>query len=124
MKDDKRLKRKVRNSYIVSTVSISLVLFLLGSVGYLMTAALKVAHSLQESITVTVELNSEISDNRRAEIEKQLAEEIIVSSIRFSSRTEKAEDEEFRKMFGAEFEEVLQENPLLDSFELTLSAAS
>ena len=27
-------------------------------------------------------------------------------------------------MFGAEFEEVLQENPLLDSFELTLSAAS
>ena len=29
MKDDKRLKRKVRNSYIVSTVSIMLVLFLL-----------------------------------------------------------------------------------------------
>ena len=28
MKDDKRLKRKVRNSYIVSTVSIALVLFL------------------------------------------------------------------------------------------------
>ena len=43
MKDDKRLKRKVRNSYIVSTVSITLVLFLLGSVGYLMVAALKVA---------------------------------------------------------------------------------
>ncbi len=124
MKDDKRLKRKVRNSYIVSTVSITLVLFLLGSVGYLMTAALKVAKTLQESIAVTVELNSEISDNRRAEIEKQLAEEIIVSSIRFSSRTEKAEDEEFRKMFGAEFEEVLHENPLLDSFELTLTAAS
>ena len=124
MKDDKRLKRKVRNSYIVSTVSITLVLFLLGSVGYLMTAALKVAHSLQESITVTVELNSDISDDRRAEIEKQLAEEVIVSSIRFSPRDEKAEDEEFRKMFGAEFEEVLPENPLLDSFELTLSAAS
>ena len=124
MKDDKRLKRKVRNSYIVSTVSITLVLFLLGSVGYLMTAALKVAKTLQESIAVTVELSSEISDNQRAEIEKQLAEEIIVSSIRFSSRTEKAEDEEFRKMFGAEFEEVLPENPLPDSFELTLSAAS
>ena len=41
MKDDKRLKRKVRNSYIVSTVSIMLVLFLLGSVGYLMVAAMK-----------------------------------------------------------------------------------
>ena len=39
MKDDKRLKRKVRNSYLVSTLSMALVLFLLGSVGYLMMAA-------------------------------------------------------------------------------------
>ena len=50
MKDDKRLKRKVRNSYIVSTVSITLVLFLLGSVGYLMVAAMKVADTLQEKV--------------------------------------------------------------------------
>lgn len=47
MKDDKRLKRKVRNSYIVSTVSLTLVLFLLGSMGYLLLAAMKVAHTLQ-----------------------------------------------------------------------------
>ncbi len=124
MKDDKRLKRKVRNSYIVSTVSITLVLFLLGSVSYLMVAALKVAQTLQESIAVTVELRNGISDDQRTEIEKRLAEEEIVASIRFSSRDEKAEDEEFRKMFGAEFEEVLHENPLPDSFELLLSDAS
>ena len=60
MKDDKRLKRKVRNSYIVSTVSITLVLFLLGSVGYLMVAALKVADTLQESIAVSVELKNAV----------------------------------------------------------------
>ena len=30
----KSLRRKVRNSYIISTISIALVLFLLGSVGY------------------------------------------------------------------------------------------
>ena len=65
MKDDKRLKRKVRNSYIVSTVSIMLVLFLLGSVGYLMVAAMKVAQTLQESIAVTVELQNGISDQQR-----------------------------------------------------------
>ena len=47
MKDDKRLKRKVRNSYIVSNISIALVLFLLGSVGYLMTAAMQVARTVQ-----------------------------------------------------------------------------
>ena len=53
MKDDKRLKRKVRNSYIVSNISIALVLFLLGSVGYLMTAAMQVARTLQESVSAT-----------------------------------------------------------------------
>lgn len=124
MKDDKRLKRKVRNSYIVSTVSITLVLFLLGSVGYLMTVALEVARSLQESIVVTVELSNDLSDEQRAGIEKRLSEEDLIATIEFSSKETKAQDAEFRKMFGAEFEEVLQENPLLDSFELTLTAAS
>ena len=53
MKDDKKLKRKVRRSYIVSTVSISLVLFLLGSVGYLLASALGTAHTLRENITLS-----------------------------------------------------------------------
>lgn len=65
MKDDKRLKRKVRNSYIVSNISIALVLFLLGSVGYLMTAAMQVARTLQESVTVTVELRNGADENKR-----------------------------------------------------------
>lgn len=124
MKDDKRLKRKVRNSYIVSTLSITLVLFLLGSVGYLMAAAMEVARTLQESIAVTVELSNDLSDQQRAEIEARLSEEDLVATITFSSKDEKAQDAEFRRLFGAEFEEVLQENPLLDSFELTLTSAS
>ena len=124
MKDDKRLKRKVRNSYIISTLSITLVLFLLGSVGYLMAAALQVARTLQESVAVTVELLNDLSEEQRAEIEKWLAAEDLIATITFSSKEAKAEDTEFRRMFGAEFEEVLEENPLLDSFELTLTAAS
>ena len=124
MKDDKRLKRKVRNSYIVSTVSITLVLFLLGSVGYLMVAALKVADTLQESIAVTVELKNGLSEAQKETISKRLTAEEMVATIAYSAKEEKAEEEEFRKMFGSTFEEVLEENPLLDSFELTLSADS
>ena len=33
--NNRKIKRKVRNAYIISTVSIALVLFLLGAVGYL-----------------------------------------------------------------------------------------
>lgn len=124
MKDDKRLKRKVRNSYIVSTVSITLVLFLLGSVGYLMVAALKVADTLQESIAVTVELKNGLSEAQKETISKRLTAEEMVATIAYSAKEEKAEEEEFRKMFSSSFEEILPENPLLDSFELTLTSAS
>lgn len=124
MKDDRRLKRKVRNSYIVSTVSILLVLFLLGSVGYLMVAAMKVADTLQQSIAVTVELRNGITDEEKVAIEKQLTTEELVSTIAYVGKEEKIEDAEFRKMFDSEFEEILGENPLLDSFELTLTADS
>lgn len=124
MNTDKRLKRKVRNSYLISTVSIALVLFLLGSVGYLTVAAMTVADTLQRSIAVSVELENGLSDELRAQIEKRLADDEIVGSVAFVPRDEKAQDDEFRKMFGSDFEEVLDENPLSDSFELTLTEAS
>lgn len=124
MKDDKRLKRKVRNSYVVSTVSIMLVLFLLGSVSYLMVAAMKVAGTLQRSIQLTVELSNDITEEQRNYVEKRLSDEDLVSSIAFVTKDEKLNDAEFQKLFDGQIEEVLGENPLLDSFEVTLTAMS
>lgn len=124
MKEDKRLKRKVRNSYIVSTVSMTLVLFLLGSVGYLMSVAMRTARSLKESIAVTVELRNGLAPEQRDSIALRLSASELVRTISFVSKEEKLEDAEFRKLFDAQFEEVLDENPLLDTFELTLTAQS
>lgn len=124
MKDDKRLKRKVRNSYLVSTISMALVLFLLGSVGYLMLAAEQVASTLRNSIVVMVELKNGATEVERKAIEELIAADTLTASVRFVSREEKASDEEFRKVFAGSFEEVLDENPLLDSFEVTLTAGS
>lgn len=124
MKDDKRLKRKVRNSYLISTLSIALVLFLLGSVGYLMLAAMKVADTLQGSIVVMVELDERYTPEERDAVASLLAEEPLVSEMRFVTKEEKADDEAFRQIFESSYEEVLGENPLLDSYEVTLSAAS
>ena len=121
MKDDKRLKRKVRNSYLISTVSMALVLFLLGSVGYLMLTAMTTARSLKERIAVTVELRNDLTPGQRDTVALQLAGYPLVRSIVFLSKEEKLEDAEFRKLFDAPFEEVLGENPLLDSYELTLT---
>ncbi|MBR5850015.1 MAG: permease-like cell division protein FtsX [Alistipes sp.] len=124
MKDDKRLKRKVRNSYLISTLSMALVLFLLGSVGYLMMAAMKVADTLQESVEVMVELKRGYTYDERDALVERLSREEMVADLRFVSKEEKADDAEFRKVFAGSFEEVLGENPLLDSYEVKLTAAS
>lgn len=124
MREEKRLKRKVRNSYFVSTLSIALVLFLLGSVGYLMLVARQLASTLQGSMVVMVELDRNHSDEQRLSVADFLASEELVSSSLYVSKEEKADDEAFRKLFAGDFEEVLGENPLLDSYEVTLTPAS
>jgi len=121
---NRRLKRKVRNSYIISTVSIALVLFLLGSVSYLMIAAMKVADSLRESVTLIVELENGLTTEQRTAIKKRMEQNPLVAETTYSTKEEKLNDSEFRKIFAVEFEDILDENPLLDSYEVRLTALS
>lgn len=122
MRDDKRIKRKVRRSYIVSTISIALVLFLLGSVGYMLTAALGTAHALRNSVTLSAELDSSLKSEQRTAIEQQITSMEGVTGVEFSAREEKIQDEEFRRMFASEIENILAENPLRDSYEVHIGA--
>lgn len=124
MENNRRIRRKVRRSYAVSTISIALVLFLLGAVGYLMTAAMRVAGSLQESVTLIVELENGILEERKGEIRDMLAQNPLAAEVTYVSKEDKLNDSEFRKIFAVEFEEVLDENPLLDSYEVRLTARS
>ena len=122
MRDDKRIKRKVRRSYIVSTISIALVLFLLGSVGYMLTAALGTAHSLRNSVTLSAELDSSLTSEQRTAIEQRITSMEGVTGVEFSAREEKIQDAEFRRMFASEIENILTENPLRDSYEVHIGA--
>ena len=83
MRDDKRIKRKVRRSYIVSSISIALVLFLLGSVGYMLTAAFSTAHTLRNSVTLSAELDASLSAERRTAIEGELLSIEGVTGVEF-----------------------------------------
>ena len=123
MRDNKRIRRKVRRSYMVSTVSISLVLFLLGSVGYMLTTALTTAHTLRGNITLSVELDSKLSPSEREKLGEKLYSIDGVTRADFVSRDEKVNDEEFRRMFASEIESILAENPLRDSFEVGISTS-
>ena len=120
MKDDKRLRRKVRRSYAVSTISISLVLFLLGSVGYMLASALGTAHTLRRSITLSVELDNFLSEERKVALGEELKATEGVAEVTYMDRKDKLDDAEFRRMFASEIEEILAENPLRNSFEVAV----
>lgn len=123
MRDDKRLRRKVRRSYIVSTISISLVLFLLGSVGYMLYAALTTAHTLRESVTLSAELDNKVDAEQRGKIEEKLLAIEGVTGVEYAAKEDKINDEEFRRMFASEIEHILEENPLCNSFEVAIASA-
>lgn len=123
MKDNRKLKRRVRNSYAISTVSIALVIFLLGSVGYLLSVAVNSSRALQNRAMLTVELARSAEPEQRESIERQLSAKEFITSVEYSSKESKAEDEAFREMFGDDFEKVLGENPLLDTYEVLLDGA-
>ena len=93
---DKALKRRVRRSYVVSTVSIALVLFLMGTVGYLMSSVLRTAATMRESVTMIVELRDGLTEAQRDSIGATLAANKMTADVKFVSKDDKLADEEFR----------------------------
>ncbi len=120
MKEETRLKRKVRQSYAVSTISIALVLFLLGSVGYMIVTAMEASTQLRNSISATVELEASVGVEQRDLIKSEIERLDFAGEISFLSKESKIEDSEFRELFGDDFMEVLTSNPLNDSYEVAL----
>ena len=117
---ERRLRRKVRRSYIISTISIALVLYMLGVVSYVTLSALSVATSLRENVTLSVELADELDEaGRKAVLDAMMATD-CVASVELLSKDAKLNDEAFRRQFELDIDELLGENPLRDSYEVTL----
>ena len=71
---DKRLKRGIRRSYVISTVSIALVLFMLGSVSYVMVSAMSASRSLREHVVLSVELADSLFENEKQAVYDRIRE--------------------------------------------------
>lgn len=120
----KNISHRVRFSYATSTVSMTLVLFLLGAIGFIMANLLTTTRSMRESVTMIVELKDGLSEAERDAVAVRLAESDMVASLKFVSKEEKASDKEFQRVFNIDIKGVLGENPLPDSYDVTLSALS
>jgi len=116
--ESRRLGRKVRNSYLVSTVSIALVLFLLGAMSYVIINAMAATGRLRESFSVTLMLKkgADVTGTGRL-----LKADPAVKSAVLVTREQAAE--EFRAFMKRDFVTFLGENPLPDSYDIKLNGA-
>lgn len=118
----KNVSRRVRFSYFTSTISIALVLFLLGAIGLVMVNIFNASEEMREKVTMIVELKENISEDINNEVADLLSENKLVSSVTYVSKEEKLDDAEFRRAFDVDIEGILDENPLPNSYDVVLSA--
>lgn len=115
-------KRTILRSYTIATVSIALVLFILGSIGYAMTSIFRSAQGVREGVVMLVELKDGLSETERDSLQNLIATNKVVAKIDFVSKESKLNDEQFRKAFDVDIKDMMGANPLPDSFDVTLSA--
>lgn len=118
------MKGKIMRSYTISTVSMALVLFILGTIGYVITSLLATSQQVREGVVMIVEMKDSLSEERRDSLQMQIAENRLVAAVDFISKDEKLADEDFRRAFEVDVKSLLSENPLPDSFDVTLSSAA
>ena len=117
---DKRLSRKVRRSYIISTMSIALVLFMLGLVSYVTFTALTAARDLQQGVVVSVEVADDVTPEMETRIVEAIEATEMISDVCYMTKEEKFEDEAFHEQFEVDLDLLLGENPLRNSYEVVL----
>lgn len=121
MSGNKQLRRKVRGSYAISTVSVAMVLFLLASVGYIIWNLSKATDNIKERMTLYVMMEESAPNEVVEEVGYKLRSTEGVREVRFISKSDAAAD--FKNFAGGNFEEFLEYNPLPASFEVRLAAS-
>ena len=112
--------RRLRSSYFSAVVSISLVLFLLGSSGILLINAHRLSEYFKENITLTIIMDETTSEADAAWVRKYLDAAPYVRETKFVSKEQAAE--EMKTLLGSDFMEVFDFNPLPLAVEVKLTA--
>ena len=119
-KRPQKLKRRVFRSYVSATVSISLVLFLVGLFGLLVLNADKLANYIRENIGFTLVLHDDVKEIEIIRLQKILDATDYVKSSRFIDKETAAQ--QLQKDLGEDFQGFLGFNPLLSSIDVKLFA--
>lgn len=117
---EKRNRRKVISSYFSVVLSITLVLFLLGALGFLVLNTKNITNSFKEKMTISVFLKNQAKQADIEQLQKILSVAEYSKSVRFVPKEEAAEA--YSQDLGEDFVSFIGNNPLQNSFDLQLKA--
>ncbi|MFT5761349.1 MAG: cell division transport system permease protein [Polaribacter sp.] len=117
---DKYQKRRLRSSYFSVTVSISLVLFMVGVLGLILLKSTSVANHVKEKTAMTLFLKDNISKKNIEDLRASLLKEKFTKQIVYISKAEAAKFHS--KDLGEDFVQFLGTNPLKNGIDIYLKA--
>lgn len=112
--------KKAKPSYIYAIIGISLVLFLLGTLGWLVLNGRTLTRVFKEDVQVEVILHDNTRDEMMLKLNAVLEEQPFVKKTTVITKEEAAE--KFFSSGGEDFTELLDYNPLYSSIVLNLNA--
>jgi len=113
-------KRKLRSSYATTIISISLVLFLLGIIGFLILNANRLSIYVKENLGFTILIKDNVREAEVKRLQKILSATPYARSADYIDKDKAAEI--LSEELGEDFVEFIGYNPLLASIEVKLSA--
>lgn len=120
MGDERYLRSRARTSNVGTVIGISLVLFMLGVLGFLVLNARALERYFKENLRVELFLKRDLKEVDVMQFRKELDTEAYTHETRYVSADEAAG--QLKKDLGEDFLGVLGSNPLLPSVELRLNA--
>lgn len=115
-----KLNRRIFKSYITTTISISMVLFLIGLLGVVLLNAERLAKYVRENIGVTLVLKEDIQEQDITDLQKSLKSTDFVKSVEYIDKETAAQ--KLKTELGEDFTGFLGYNPLLSSVDVKLFA--
>jgi len=112
---------KIRSIHLTSTLSMSLVLFLVGLISLLLFVARDLSVYVRENINLSIVLDDEISNSYKQRIEKYLMDAPFAKSVVYVSKEDALKDH--IASLGDDPKDFLGYNPLKASIEVKLNAA-
>jgi cell division transport system permease protein len=113
-------KTRLTGSYLSVTISITLVIFMLGLIGLLIVNAGRLSDYAKENIEISVFLNNDEKEMDIIRLQKELDASAFVIETIYVSKEEAARM--LKDELGEDFESYLGYNPLPPSIDIKLSA--